>query len=119
MPKLYIPCGFQALNAEGEESWRCFYVIFQCLTWHLLPTRRQKLPIAQRPQQDSATIGAIARHHRALIRDRERQWGNTTATRTYIDRGTSHAGYADDPFSAIANSGETASDPANFSESSV
>jgi hypothetical protein len=99
------------LNAATEKLRRCFFVIFQYLTWNLLPTSRQKLPIAQ---QASAMIGTISRHHRRIHSGRRHAAGNAAATLTDTDRDAACAGRAGDPLSPIANEEEVVSRPGNF-----
>ena len=44
MPVAHIPHGFQALNAETNQSRRRIFVIFQDVIRNLLPSDRQQLP---------------------------------------------------------------------------
>jgi hypothetical protein len=74
MPEGHTPYGFQSLNDAAEKFRRCFFVIFQYLRWNLLPSSRQKLPVAPMQRRGSATVGAIVRH-RGAFRKRQSQRG--------------------------------------------
>jgi hypothetical protein len=107
------------LNGAAEQTRRRIFYIFQYLTRKLLPITRQNMPPAGLRLHIWVSIGANARHCEGVIHEGSAQTKNAVITRTHADHAPRARRPCDDPHALGANTPETRSRPANFSESSI
>jgi hypothetical protein len=89
----------KTLNAVRGNFRRSFFLVFQYLKGNVLPTCRQKMPIATQCRQRSATVMGFARHH-----VRHSSGTAIAAGYTATDASKQHCEtHVDDPDSPIAN----------------